>query len=379
MNFENSTVRRRRLLTGAGAWAAGALLPADQAVASLATRRDAGADTLLGGARYKTTPSGPDLFALAKVVPASQRVVLAHCGFFPHGWAVVPHQPGHAVLFEKMGPGAGVFDVQGMAYLGPVAPADGRFFYGHGVFAQGGELLLSTEADAQGNGYMGVRDGKTFRYQGDFPTFGVRPHDCHLTDGGRVLVVTNGGGEAGSGQTPCVAYIDVASRQLLHKHDMPGQAHNTGHLVAVDAATAWVVSAPRLGLDVDHTGAVSVCRATAPLLTLLAAPADLSPGLLGEALSICVVPHKDLVAVTHPTPGWLTFWRLTSPAFVKAVRLPRARGVALTADGAGLWVSHGAGAALSRISLDTLVPDEAPTVAQSMLAGSHLLNTAALA
>jgi hypothetical protein len=261
-----------------------------------------------------------------------------------------------------------------MAYMGPLDPVNGRLFYGHGVFADGGRLLLSTESDPQGEGAVGVRDGKTLKYLGDFPTYGARPHDCQLVDGGRVLLVTNGGGTADSGQTPCMTYIDVKTRKLLHTHAMPGRAHNTGHLAAVSDRTAMVVSAPRLGLGVEHEGAVSWCTASAQNLQPMLPPADLSPALLGEALSVLVVPGKDLAVVTHPTPGWVTFWKLSTRAFQASLRIPRVRGVALAQDGQSLWISHGAGAALGRVNLNTLSVETELVVAQSMLTGSHLLN-----
>lgn len=192
------------------------------------------ADVLFGGSRLRDSASASERFGLVRALPppaqAPDSVLMADCHFFPHGWAIDPQRPERAFFFEKQGPGAGVFDLRTMRMTESIEPVKQRHFYGHGVLAKQGTLLLSTESDAQGTGAIGVRDAKTLTYLGDFPSYGARPHDCHLVDDGRVLVVSNGGGTADAGPAPCVAYIDVQSQRLLHLHPMPGLDYNTGHL-----------------------------------------------------------------------------------------------------------------------------------------------------
>lgn len=155
---------------------------------------------------------------------------------------------------------------------------------------------------------------------------------------------------------------------------MPGQDFNTGHLAPIDNDGAIVVSAPRLGLGQDSLGAVSFCDTLNEQLQLLTPPADLSPPLLGEALSVLVLPERNLLVVTHPTPGWLTFWNLNEKTFKTSIRLEQIRGIAPTTDHQGLWLAHGAGGALGRLELDTLTITPSSAVAQSLIAGSHMLN-----
>jgi hypothetical protein len=169
-------------------------------------------------------------------------------------------------------------------------------------------------------------------------------------------------------------YIDLQSQRLLRKHEMPGHHYNTGHLAPIDANKTIVVSAPRLGLGPDYAGAVSFCNGRNKQLQVMHPPQDLAPGLLGEALSVLVIPERDLVVVTHPTPGWLTFWSLKHKAFKNSIRMERVRGIARTSDGKGLWLAHGAGGALGRMEFDTLALSPAADVPQSFIAGSHLLN-----
>jgi hypothetical protein len=255
-------------------------------------------DALFGGSRMRDPSTGMDQFALVRVHPPTaniaEKLVLAQCHFFPHGWAIDPNHIGRAFFFEKQGPGAGVFDLKTMEQIERIEPVAKRNFYGHGVLANQGALLLSTESGLQGPGAIGVRDAKTLKYLGEFPSFGARPHDLHLVDGGRVLVVSNGGGNVDTGPAPSVVYIDVESQRLLHRHVMPGSAYNTGHLAPIDQASAIVVSAPRWGLGPNYHGAVSYCETSNTLLQVMSPPSDLISGLLGEALSVLVLSEPNL-------------------------------------------------------------------------------------
>ena len=84
-----------------------------------------------------------------------------------------------------------------------------------------------------------------FAELGAFPTYGMAPHDCHLVEGGRTLVITNGGGPVDSPFLPSVTFVDVASRALLEKHEVLDRNRNMGHVALTDNREFAVVSAPR--------------------------------------------------------------------------------------------------------------------------------------
>lgn len=368
----NSELERRHWLAQCAASAVTAALPS--LVGAQATP-PARADDLLGGGRYQEVAGGPFRYSISRVVPATGRVSLIEVPFFPHGITLDPANRQRAFVFEKIGLGAGVVDLASMRWVAPIEPVAGRRFYGHGACAPDARLLFSTETGAQGLGAIGVRDATSLKYLGDFPTYGANPHDCMLIENGQVLVITNGGGAAhnNSAETPCLCYVDVASQRLLRRVPMPDARFNTGHVAALPGRRALVVSAPRLGLDATHLGAVS--RDTgAAVLQVLEAPPEVAAGMKGEALSVLELPEHDLFVVTHPTPGWLTVWRLSSGAYQRTVPLPHARGVALSADRRFLWVAYGAGAALTALDLPSLQPRPGAGMERTVLAGSHLFN-----
>ncbi|MDR0529127.1 MAG: DUF1513 domain-containing protein [Zoogloeaceae bacterium] len=387
---------RRQFFKTSLASVLGACLPHSPALAmgGEAPLPDGAKETLFGGSRFKVRPDAPIAYAIARLDPWKRQIWRRPCGFLLHGWALHPRNPALCFFFEKEGAGAALFNLETLETLEVLPPQGERRFYGHGAVAHDGQWLLTTETEPDGHGVIGVRDLATLAYLGDFPSYGQNPHDCHLLEGGRVLAISNGGarfdsdGKAKEG-APCVSYVDLATRQLLSRHEMPDARFNTGHLAPLDASPkkssrgktrsspAVVVSAPRRGLGAEHLGAVSFCDGESPELTLWQAPESLTPPLLGEALSVLALTEQNLAIVTHPTPGLLTLWQLNSGKFLRALPAPSARGLALSADKKRVWVSYsekGGRPLLGSLDLRADNAELQPVFYDAMLSGSHLLN-----
>lgn len=114
---------------------------------------------------------------------------------------------------------------------------EGRHFYGHGVFAENGRLLYTTENNiASGAGVIGVWDA-TADYQrvGELPAFGIGPHDINLLDDDRTLVVANGGVRTHpdhgrrplnlATMTPSLVYLDRTTGDLIERHALAPAQH----------------------------------------------------------------------------------------------------------------------------------------------------------
>ncbi len=337
-------------------------------------------DLILGGGSFIDLKDRKTRrFVFARIDLATRRVGLAATAFLPHGVAIDPLEPTRLVLFEKIGPGCCEFDLAAGSRGRDIPPTSDRWFYGHGAFSADGKLLYSTETvNSRESGVIGVRDGRTLEYLGEFPTHGDSPHDCHLVRDGRVLVVTNGGGAAGSGTQPCVTYVDVASRRLIEKVEIAGDRFNAGHLALSEAGELVVVSAPRKGLGAGELGAVSLRRGREPLRTATE-PADVASRMTGEALSVEIHEPTRIAAVTHSLGTMVTFWSLDTLAFVKSIELPRARGVALTRDGRHFVVSYAPSTELALIDPETLEVLPGKGLSQTFASGSHLVNWSRLA
>ena len=348
------------------------------APASISASAQSRSDQYLGGARYQEVSGGPAKYLLSKVEPRSGTLRKAVAPFFPHGFAFSKANSSLVFAFEKIGLGAALFDIEKMQMIAPIEPVGDRLFYGHGVVSADGKLLFSTETSRNEKGAIGVRDAKTLAYLGDFPSYGLNPHDCQLIEGGRVLLITNGGGDEASGQHGSLCYVDVQSQRLLERAEMADPRFNTGHVLAHKKREAIVVSAPRKGLDKTYLGAISAkdakgAKGATSSLKVITQPIDLATKIFGEALSIAVMPERDLFAVTHPTPGMVTIWQLSTLQFKKQFNLISARGLALSSDKNSLWVSYGLQAHIIRIDLGKLQLDETSDIANTFITGSHLV------
>ena len=108
-----------------------------------------------------------------------------------------------------------------------------RHFYGHGTFSLDGRFLYASENDFENRrGVIGIYDARqNYSRIGEYPTYGIGPHDLSVTPDGHFLIAANGGIETHPdfGRTklnldhmePSLALIDVKSGALVEKHALP--------------------------------------------------------------------------------------------------------------------------------------------------------------
>jgi hypothetical protein len=153
------------------------------------TWADAGNPAWLGAARE---PDGAfALFGIAADGADLFRIPLPDRG---HAAAAHPTAPEAVAFARRPGTFALVIDCARGTLVSRLTGPEGRHFYGHGAFIQGGVVLATTENDiATGQGVVGLwsrPDG--YARIGEVPTGGIGPHEVRrMPDGG--LVVANGG------------------------------------------------------------------------------------------------------------------------------------------------------------------------------------------
>lgn len=159
---------------------------------------------------------------------------------------------GRAVAFARR-PGnfAVAFDPTGATAPVTFTSQPGRHFYGHGVFSPDGRVLYSTENDFEaGAGMIGVYDASDgFAWLGEFPSFGIDPHEMLLMPDGRTLAVANGGIETHPDygraklnldrMQPSLVFIDRETGGLVERHVLPAGLRQLSirHIAARDDAT----------------------------------------------------------------------------------------------------------------------------------------------
>jgi len=329
-------------------------------------------ELVIGACQTKSLETGKLGLALLAIDPMGKQQLEIPLEFHFHGFVPNPKVPARAILFEKHGPGACEVDLAAGKVLRAITPSADRSFYGHGAYTADGGVLYATETRRDGTGLITIRDGRTFALIGELPTFGARPHDCRLIDGGATLVVTNGGGKLDDAEpAPSVTYIDLRAQKLIERLEFSTSRINAGHLDIGPRGELAIVSAPRRGLPVSEHGGLTIRNADKRFVTVTE-PAATTGKMVGEVLSVCIHGASGVVGVTTPDGNLLSFWDMKTRRLLKHVDVDSPRGIALTADERHFVVSCGKLPHLDYYKTEGLTLDPKKTAADVRLTGSHI-------
>lgn len=254
---------------------------------------------------------------------------------------------GRAVVFARR-PGAFAlaFDVAGARPPELFAPPPDRHFYGHGVFARDGRLVYATEHDVDtGDGVIGVYDANGgWRRVGEFPSYGIGPHELILLADGRTLAIANGGFGSDpatgresidiAGMEPNLAFVDVATGALAARHGLPAEINllSLRHLAADARGQVWFGGQWQGGLE--DAPALIGCASLEKPIALLDQEASAGMALRGYIGSVAVSAGGRLIAASAPRAGRIVYVDTSTRNVVHEVAL---------ADGCGV-AAHGAAA-----------------------------------
>ncbi|OLP59172.1 hypothetical protein BJF93_04520 [Xaviernesmea oryzae] len=297
-------IDRRAFLRMAGsAWAA-SLAPAQ----AFALQR---ADAV-----YASAFMGPDgRFGLATMTEDGiilDRVLLPARA---HGLAVSPTR-GTVVAFARR-PGIFALAADPDFARPPVtiAAVEGRHFFGHGAFSRDGRRLFATENDFEANrGMIGVYDASDgFRRLGEFPSYGIGPHDMAASEDGRFLAVANGGIETHPDHgraklnlermAPSLALIDTESGALVQRHALPAALNrlSTRHLDLGEKGRIWFACQYE-GARGDRPPLAGSFAPGEPI-AFLDLPEDTTAALANYVGAIAVNRAEGLIGLASPKGG----------------------------------------------------------------------------
>ena len=176
-------------------------------------------DIIVGGGMYKNLDTNKIQFLLGYVDLGSYTIKQIPLSFLPHGIALDPNNHNRIFAFEKIGPGACVINLEYFFVEKYLKSLEGNHFYGHGMPNKEGTLTFYTETNIITNkGFIPIRDTKTLQVVDRFPTYGEKPHDCHLIENGNIMAITNAGGSIENLiEQPSVTFVDIKTRKLLEK------------------------------------------------------------------------------------------------------------------------------------------------------------------
>ena len=335
-------VDRRRFLRAAGAGFALSLLPRG---AEALAKSDA-----VFATAYQRRDGGYGVAVL------SDRSELIHAVALPDRGHDVTYDPvsGRSVVFARQ-PGTfmTVFDHTGRSAPVTIASAEGRHFYGHGVFSPDGSLLYATEnAFDDAVGVVGVYDARNgFARVGEFPTRGVGPHEMVLLGDGRTLAIANGGIETHpdfgraklniATMKPSFILLDRLIGELIEKHELPPALHQLSirHMDVDADGTVWF-GCQHEGPATERPPLVGMARRGEELSMLDMPEKDLL-GLRNYVGSVAANREAGMVAVSSPQGNCLAVIDARARRLREVRRLVEVCGVA--PEGADYLVSTGTG------------------------------------
>ena len=313
------------------------------------------------------------LYGLSATGATTFRVALPARG---HAGAAHPTRAEAVAFARRPGDFALVVDCATGDVLHRLTPPAGHHLNGHGVFAEGGALLLTSEQVAEtSDGRIGLWDVTAgYARLGAFATGGLGPHEIRLMPEGDTLVVANGGIATDPADRskrnldtmrPSLAYLsldgdrkdEVSLPAELHRNSIRHLAVRADGLVgfAMQWQGASGAATPLLGL---HRMGETPGLAPAPLADEVA--------MQGYAGSVAFSGDGSELAITSPRGGRLHRFA-PDGAFIGAVT--RADICGLAPLDTGYLASDGLGGVIA------LGPDRARALARQDVAWDNHIVT----
>lgn len=294
-------------------------------------------------------------YAIALFDDAGQEIARVPLPERGHGVAVSPDRRRLMAFARRPGTFALLIDPFDRREPRVLSSIAGRHFYGHGCFSPDGHLVYAVENDyANARGVVGIYDvsGSAITRIGEFETGGIGPHDILIAEGGRMLVVANGGIETHPARPreklnletmqPSVVFLDRQSGDLLARHRLVDHLHQVSlrHMALDGRGQVWVGG--QFEGDPSRTPPLVACLSRDKDPQLLETPPALAAGLKNYIGSVVSNRAGDIIATSAPRGGQVLFWDAGTGRFLGADRVIDGCGLA-PLDAAGFLISDGTG------------------------------------
>ncbi len=352
MGTDRVTISRRALLAGLGGIAAISAGPFPAFAGGAGLIDESALDTpLFASARREADGS----YGIAIIDDAGQELARVALPGRGHGIAVSPD--GRRVMAFARRPGTFALLIDPFERTEPqvLTSIEGRHFYGHGCFSPDGRLVYAVENDYDAvRGVLGVYDvsGRQIRRIGEIETGGIGPHDILLAEGGKVLVVANGGIETHPSRPreklnldtmqPSVVFLDRESGDLLAGHSLSRDLHQLSlrHMAMDGEGKVWVGGQFEGDKSLTPPLVARMTRDSGPEFTEI--PLTLASGLQSYIGSVVANASGDVIATSAPRGGQVLFWAADTGAFLGADQVVDGCGLA-PLDASGFLISDGTG------------------------------------
>ena len=269
-----------------------------------------------------------------------------------HAIAVNPNGTLAAVFARRPGTFIAMLDLIALRMTTQIDAVSDRHFYGHGTFTTDGQRLLAAEnAFDSGEGRIGiynVQDG--YRRLGELDSHGVGPHQIHLLNDGRTLVVANGGIQTHPDlprvklnlhdMQPNLSYLDSGNGRLLSQHRPPAHWHQLSIRHIDVAADDLVAIAMQYEGPPDRRPPLVALHRRGDEMRMLKAPEKIQRRMRNYCGSVSFTDADQGIAVSSPRGNLITRWD-RSGRFVDHFEQHDVCGIA--SNGKVTWYSDGSG------------------------------------
>lgn len=260
---------------------------------------------------------GQGRYGVAHIDPALHAKVLFYTPLRLHGIYKHPSRPLIVAPARRPDTEMFVFDLE-RQNVNVISSAEGRHFYGHGVFSADGNLYYTTEnAYDEEVGVIGIYDvTQNFTRIGEMPSGGIGPHE--MKRHGKTLVISNGGilthphmGRAKlniDDMQPNLSYLDLETGKIINQHHLPPDLNQLSirHMDMTADGQVFVGLQDQLK---NRRDLPLVWKTHADKLVPLAEPADgwqIFNGYIGS-----VRATNDSLCVASPRGGCAYIWDKT--------------------------------------------------------------------
>jgi uncharacterized protein len=242
-----------------------------------------------------------------------------------------------------------------------VTAAQGRHFYGHGVFSDDGRLLFATENRVEaGEGILGIYDANAgYARIGETITSGPGPHDLAFLPGGERLVVANGGERTeldsravvNEGELePSLALIRAKTGEVESRIELARDLRNLSirHLAcAPDGEVVFGCQFKGDPLNIVQLVGLLTPKGETILLDM---PEDDLLSLENYVGSVSLDRSGDTIAATSPRGSVVAFWDRPSRRYLGRRRMSDICGITAAPERATFLVTSGnAGVGMARV------------------------------
>ncbi|KZD12221.1 DUF1513 domain-containing protein [Oceanibaculum pacificum] len=275
-----------------------------------------------------------------------------------HGATLRPGGAEAVFMARRPGNFALVVDLAAGVVRHTIANAEDRNFAGHGLYVDGGRILLATEMNYAGElGVIGLYDAEdNYRRLGEMPSGGLDPHDLRLLPDGRTIIVANGGilthPDAPRAKLnlmemdSSVAFIDWKQREIVAQHRLEAE------LFQLSLRHMAVTATGEVGIAMQYEGPSGdlvplVALASAGGLELLELPDPLLNRLNNYCGSAAVDSSGAVLGVSSPRGGRAIFWDVAARRLLGSVEMADCCGLTAAGPAGGFLLSSGMGDAIA--------------------------------